>query len=618
MNQISKRLIQNIYNFIPPFLILLISYLVLKPVFSMSLDISDYEQFKMIATAYGKDISIFKIPFEAYYSIYGTLFIYIALVYQIFSDNALAFYTINFALRTAAAISIYFLVYRWTKNKFSGLIAGVIFAVSYVGLESTQWVMHFSVYIAIIGLVALSLVWRRYSKSFSNKDFILLALTYLLTLFILPVRLQGLPLVIFTGQIYLLLKQKGKKKRRTVTLHTTAIVLTTFLGYYILTQLGNSFFDKEASGKIVEPLLLLKALISGNPPVFSSYIFIVGNLFTPPKYFQFLLGKFSVLTPIFTHNIITLLLIFISLVLILILLLKKKVWIASLSVLTIIIPISLYLSKRYLIAWEYLWIISAAIGGWIFSWMIIFLISNWKKYQKISEVGFLGVVILLSHLISPWALNPLWSPTDQSVFDAFHRYQTLPMMGASLLIASCISLFILKNKKLRKTSKSNLYKITNHFVAMLIFLSFFSLLYFYSSTTFSTLKYLVSSGGKNRFIYDSIWNSLNPHIKRLSDTDSLKVIYIPYEKVENKNYYLNALKYKIYLQELPISSPYQIVFVYNIEDLKSALTSAGYYTNENISLKFTNSDDWLALKIIGNQYVDVKEEILILLNNDVN
>src|SRR3989338_363370 len=112
-------------NLFPIILLILTLFFVLKPALNLPLPSTAYVDIRIVIADFGKNLSFFYPPIKYYFHQYGTQFTSILIAYKLFGYNPLAYFTLNIFLRILAALTIYLFLYKWTKSRLTGLIAGI-------------------------------------------------------------------------------------------------------------------------------------------------------------------------------------------------------------------------------------------------------------------------------------------------------------------------------------------------------------------------------------------------------------------------------------------------------------------------------------------------------------
>ena len=173
------------------------------------------------------------------------------LIHQHFGFQSNVYYFFSFLFRFIAALSSLPLVYYLTKNKWAAFLSGLFFAVSTIGLETTDWSFNMPSYIAIASLNFFILSYCNLQKKQSLTNFFVAIILFLLTIVIQPIRLAFLPfLVIALEFICIVLRQVQLKN----ALLRVGIFFVSFLllikGTGIGTMAGG-ISDKNGTGSIM-------------------------------------------------------------------------------------------------------------------------------------------------------------------------------------------------------------------------------------------------------------------------------------------------------------------------------------------------------------------------------
>lgn len=141
---------------------------------------------------------------------YGPQYVGMAILYKLFGSWALPYYIVSFVTRALCALAIYWFANRLTKNRFAGLAAGSLFAISVVGAETTDWVYNMNSYVGVgLSLIGLGLFLYADNliKKFVSWFFLILGyMIVIIRLFILPVAISFL---VFSKSLFFSSKRVG-------------------------------------------------------------------------------------------------------------------------------------------------------------------------------------------------------------------------------------------------------------------------------------------------------------------------------------------------------------------------------------------------------------------------
>lgn len=368
-------------------------------------------------------------------TVYGPEDMSLGIFQSLFHYNAVPYFTVSFILRTLAAISIFPLVYTLTKDKLAGFIASLFFAISVIGIETTNWVFNMPSYLAIITLnfFLIILVNR---KIISKKKILLLGLLFYLTFIIQPIRMTGLPIITMILLLYWLVEKFSFSTFKSILIRVGIIVLAFLLVKFGGQSLGTS---SEMVQRVVTGITtIIQQVSAGNFAILLNPFIILGSFFLPDILWNKLhffrsgismtLSLYLPFLAVFTA--------FTALVYKRLSLDKnsRSFLIANLSGGILWTLFVRFISKQDFIHLNDPYMIGAAILGGYF---IILMLTLLKHYFKKPQ----GQLILLALCVSVFSFIVPWLFTPIGVFSTIHRYLILSSMGIGLFWASMVYLF---------------------------------------------------------------------------------------------------------------------------------------------------------------------------------
>jgi len=413
------------------FSIILISFITLFPSFSLALFGDDwlaffrYRQHVDPGSGQWNHLTYYLTP-------YGPQDILMGLLYKIYGFNSTLYYLTSYFLRMFAAFSLYPLVFYLTKNRLSAFFAALFFALTAIGLDTTNWVFNMPTYVTI-SLFFLSLYYFLYAREEKAKSKLpIAALLYYLSYITAPVRMHGSLIFLFFLEFFWFFQNRDKKTFKSALIRFSVM----FLVFLIVRFAGQSQGPPNEAGErflmgitaglglleqgrfdfIFYPIVMLGGMILPdlliNNSVVTSYkqiLFSIIPIFLGSLIFISLLLKFTEETKTLFNKNLTLALAFWTLVTIL----TAKGNIATFGN---TIHINLVL-----------------IGGYFLVFVIFLLISRFKQ-KNISSLLFLSLSwTILSFIFAWW-----WVPN--SIFPTTYRYLIVSGAGIAILLASLISL----------------------------------------------------------------------------------------------------------------------------------------------------------------------------------
>ena len=341
----------------------------------------------------------------------------------------------------------------------------------------------------------------------------------------------------------------------------------------------------ELQFKMINIFILLKSVVTGSSPSIFSFWLFISNLIISP---QFILNRF-ISYPIL--NNISVLLPISGFITFLFLLYKKKYSLALISTTIFTFPFIVNISVPYLINWDRNWIISVKYGGTLFLQFTVILFYMWNKNKKLAELGFLGILILISNIFFAWMLAPIYFVDAQSAFDFSIRYYTLPSVGMALIFGSIFSYFLeyfitlIKTLFNRKRKNIFIIIIKNITVFPVYLAPITIILYSLTLNALTTRSVFIEKNNNlNEKNIDKLWYSLLSENINYKDKKSDKIIYIEnFGTIKERDYIKSTFPIRFSLIVGDVANPSNYYFVYNIKDLKETYLKE---INENYQIDF--------------------------------
>ncbi len=421
-------------------LIVFLSYLAVRQSFTLALSGDDWLMHYTIWSIFDvrKETSLLN-PL-VYFGTYSPHYFFLSIISRIWGYEPIYYYAVSFLTRTGVAIIIFFLVKRLTKRFLSAILAGSIFAVSYLGIETTDWVFNYNHYLGI-GIVAIFLI--RYFQAKETKRFrdnLIAGSLFALALIVSPPRMHGLfPLIIITelGWIFI----EGRKYNYRKFIERIVIILgfyfliirgigiiVSFLRNYSI-NLGiniavGDYGTEMYAQTINQGLNTVKAsILRGQTDFIVDPIASLGNYIMP----DMLWAKVP-----FTTSLIAISLIYSVLTYTVLYLAGLKNKIAPLYIFNLIIWLIVIYFLQIINASTFLYprVAFALVGGFtiIFTLWLFFLLRKTKPL--LAHTALLGFGWMFAFILFPWFL----SPTSGIMF-AWGRYSVQQAAGLSVWIS---------------------------------------------------------------------------------------------------------------------------------------------------------------------------------------
>lgn len=423
-------------------------------------------------------------------TVYGPEDMSLGIFEPLFHYNSLPYYTISFILRILAALSLYPLVYYLTKSKLTGFIASIFLATTFIGIETTNWVFNMPSYLAIVTFNIFLTIFITRNKLTPKKAF-LMALFFYLTFIIQPIRMTGLPLIIFFIALFWFIEKRSLSTIKQILFRLGLLVIAFLCVKYGGQSLGTS---TEMIQRVLTGIsVIAHALSAGNPSILMHPFIIIGSLFIPDILWNSILpfsgGSlfFQIFLPLFITYIVLVSLIHKAI--------HKKnhnylFFIANIALATIWTLLVRFIHKQDLTAFgDPFQLGTSILGGYFFILTISLICKFFGKQQSL--LFFLSLIITTFSFLMPWFFGPTGYLTTS------HRYLILTGVGVAIFWASITYLFIRS-------------KLIYLFIPVLI-----AVFYLQIQANHIFFQNLVATRGNN--ISNNIWSQITqelPNIKK--------------------------------------------------------------------------------------------------------
>jgi len=505
----------------------------------------------------------------------------------------LAYFTLNIFLRILAALTIYLFLYKWTKSRLTGLIAGIFFGVNFAGLQPTTRVAFFLVYVGVIFVFLFLNRWLNFHQNPSGKTLKSSSLFFALAILSYPVRTIGTVPLTILGETYFLARNFYEKTNLKLQIKHILILVTITLLFVFVT--GTLASTPELSYKRISPTILLTSLMTGYPPVITTLWLFVSNIIISPAVPN--IGSFDdiILEPL------TILLSLLGLLLFLTCMFHKKFLLAFACVIAITFIPLVAASSSNLEGWSDRLITITQVGGTLFILSNLFLLYMKDKYKNLAGIGILGSAIVLFTILFPWLISPQRSHDDQSAFNFIHRYYTLPSAGMGILLASvvAVSLHSLQeyfNRLISLKMKVRFVQLIKGFIYLPIAVILpVVILYFTLWQAVASNNLLIQTGnGVDAAKIERFWNKLAPFVKNVKPPPQVNYIYI--EQTDGiADSEIKDLADRITIEQRAVYNPPNISFIFDKTEFMEIL-------------KQKSSDSFYAFGFDGTNLIEIKEE----------
>lgn len=266
---------------LPLFAIFVLQLITLWPSFKLALFGDDWLAFWRYWTIV--DANVYHLGYNTltyFLTPYGPQDITMGVLRKIFEFNSTPYYIVSFVFRLIASSTIYVVFFKLTKNKLGAFMSGLFFAVSPIGMDTTNWVFNMPSYIGIAFLVVFYYFYVQSRRDDKLSKLVLGYVFLFLAIVVVPIRMAGvIPLTFLTELFWFI----SNRKKNVLIKSTIRIVL--FLAIFLLIKnIGHSFADPQESirrFKVGMDMLNQFVLMKQQPEVILYPITIFGNMIFP-------------------------------------------------------------------------------------------------------------------------------------------------------------------------------------------------------------------------------------------------------------------------------------------------------------------------------------------------
>jgi len=539
---------------------------------------------------------------KTYLSTYGPPYGFMSIIIHYFGYIPYYYYLVSLITRILASFSIFYLVKRYSKSFQVAFLASIFFAVSYIGIQSTDWVFNFNHYIGIIFGSIFLITYYKVRKKPSIPGVMFTGALFALCLLLSPNRMHGmLPLVLIMEFAWFLIE--GKK----FNFKNFAIRFITLLASYKIVFSGAGYGSTEYNLSLVQKgvdigldLLSKKQIWFLLNPISSLGNYIVPDLFYQDLPFNTVATFLNRPGSFFIH-FLTILGSIGIVGAILLTLLKTKfsiLMIFSGSLLSWAFVMR-YIKRLNPIEYSGAYADYAAIGGGIiiFTFFLFFQLKRTKPQLAHLLLGSLGWMVAFT--LFPWLLAPY------SVLETTIRYSIQQAIGAAIWFS--IIFYLLFNG----LSKRNNFKI------FLIPASIALFLFLKMNIDFSNIYFDKLNLHRGSQLDKKLWSEITTKVTDIPD-DRSSIFYLIYDDYLTAEIGLRsgfsaraAMHYNIRDQN---NNPYMI---FNYEDIISIVTTGEAWANQGEPAEVTPLDYVFAFKLENNNITDTTEKFRATLAKDI-
>lgn len=504
--------------------------------------------------------------------------------------SPLYYYLVSLLFRIGVSIGLFFLIRKITTQTFPALLSGIFFAVSYIGIQTTDWVFNFNHYGGIIMVSFFLILYTKAKETLKLSYLFYSIIAFAGALIISPPRMHGLyPLILATEIGWLLIE--GKKYNFKKAGLRLLVILITYKIIFSSPGYGTTEYNLS---QVIKGLIMAKEMLAqGNTAFLLNLISTIGNYIIPDLLWQKipLKGTLTLLP-------VALIFVVLSSGVLYLVNLKRKAFSIYLIALGLWFLTMLFVRRTNLNFYSIYQIGYGLIGGYtiIFS---IWLFSQLKKtksllsFSLIVGLGWMFTFSLFPYLIAPY-----------QIFDSSHRYSVQQAAGLAVWMATIFTITLagLREKKYYHL-QGIIYGLILSFILM--------------HTLFSR-QYLANLRINRGVDIDSrLWNTIFRDIPKLPQ-DKPTVFFLSYD-----NYYMaewdlrfgfssrGALHYNITNQK---ANPFMI---YEYDKLLSMVTDGKASIPQGYEPNPLPLDYVYGYILQNGQLINITDELRQKLKNDM-
>lgn len=503
------------------------------------------------------------------------------------------YYAVSLITRFIAAVGVSAVTYVFTKRWAAAFIAGCLMAVSYIGIQTTDWVFNFNHYLGIAAVAIFLIRYQSTKNHFSLINLFLHCLAFAAAVIVSPPRMHGLfPLILVLEFAWIL--TESKKYNWKQSLARIGLVLFT----YKLVFSGGGYGTGEYNWSQIQKGLEygLDLINRGQTWFLLNPMATWGNYLVPDKLWTY----------IWSTNFLNLQLSVISF--------RGFIFPIGMILFMISLPVikAAGLGRRMAVGYG-----ATAVGWWLTVWLVyknnpvtlkienvafalvggmMMIVSLWmfaslRKHQTQLAISlFLATGWITTFTILPWVLAPY------GTLPTWMRYSIQSGAGFAMWIGTICAILGLKRKWLAIT---------------IIVLSLGIMHLRYTQQYISTLL-----AHRDEVTVQRLWDSLHKYVPKL-DPSTNSVFYLKYD-----DYYMAeggfrfgfssraAIEYDIRVQN---NNPFMI---YEYSDLLSMVTDGQAWTKQGMPVQITSLSRVYAFELKNGQLIDIRPAIMERLKQD--
>lgn len=535
-----------------------LSWFTFKDSFNVALSGDDWLLHYTVWTIFDVQKSSSFLNPSTYLCTYCPHYSFLSIIKYFWGYTPFYYYLVSLLFRIGISISLFFLVKKITGQIFPAILSGIFFSVSYIGIQTTDWVFNFTHYGGIIAVCIFLILYIR--AKIVNNFFSLsyAALAFAAALIISPPRMHGLyPLIIILEVSWWAIE--GKKYQFKKAGLRLLLILVAYKVVFSSPGYGTNEYNLS---QVIKGLMMAKTMLSqGNTAFLLNPISTIGNYVLPDLLWQKLpLTGMLTLVPI---GLVFALLSTGVLYLVNISGRSLKIYLLCLSLWFFIM---FFIRSTNLDFYSIYQIGFGLIGGYT----IIF--SFWLFTQLRRNQPFLALVLALGQgwmftfSLFPWLISPY------QIFESSMRYSIQQAAGLAIWAATVFTIIHMSlNQKRLYYLQGTAYSVIAAFIIMHVL--------------FSQQYLLFLKANRGTEIDKQLWSKIYQDIPMLPQ-DHPSVFFLTYD-----NYYLaewdlrfgfssrGALHYRITNQKVNPFMIYEYDKLLSMVTDGKALVAQGYPSN---------------------------------------
>lgn len=458
---------------------------------------------------------------QAHLCTYCPPYSYLSAIKYFWGYNPFYYYVVNFISRLLASFGIFFVTKKITKKYSAAIFAALFFSITYIGIQTTDWVFNINHYLGIATLSFFVLFYWNSLVKLNFKNFTTSIFWFISSLIVSPPRMHGIfPFVVLIEIVFWLTNKKKRSFSKSV--FRLLLIFIFYRLLFVIAQGGYGSTDyilgvvtkgvEMAQGLIVEgnymfllnpiatignyvlPDSLLNIIpfenisLFGKPPfTFFSYIFVIGIVFMIISTIILYLVR-SKFKHLFNFNI------------------ASSFWLLFVRFITKTYPTH---STNELVPYLVVGGLTIIFTIWLFHSLLI------NKRRHLAAALLIGFMWMIVFSLFPWVIAPY------SVLSTSLRYSIQQAAGLSIWLGVVFTVMINGSTRLKK-EKLLLVPFTAGLISSFVFMHI----------AFSK-EYLANlTAHRSEEINSRLWNKIFTEVPEIDNQNTPSVFYLSYD-----NYY---------------------------------------------------------------------------------